>query len=71
MKLYLIYKGNLRSLNHTGFRDKSEAEAEASRINQAIIQDNNRIDKNPATGRGSAFMNLKREPNFNVREVEI
>jgi len=68
---YQIYKGNLVSLVHGIYLDQEEAQTEVDRINKLIIEDNDRIDKNPSTGHGSAFMNMKREPNFNVREIQI
>lgn len=71
MVIYLIYKGNFPSLAHAGYKDKALAEAEAKRINDLIIASNLRIDANPATGRGSAFLNMKREPEFNVREINV
>lgn len=66
---YLIFKGNFPSLCHAAYEDRETAEIEVKRINDLIIASNERIDKNLATGHGSVFLNMKREPEFNVREI--
>lgn len=68
---YQIYKGNFPSLSHSIYKTLEEAQSEVDRINNLIIADNERIDKNPSTGHGSAFLNQKREPEYNVREKKM
>lgn len=71
MKKYILRIGILPSVCHSRFDDKESAQKEADRINALIIKRNEQIDRNPATGRGAVFSNMKRVPNWNVFEIEV
>lgn len=59
VKCWLIMKGNFPSMSHARYLDEAEARKEVERLEGLRRKRNQQIDDHPATGRGSAFMNIK------------
>jgi hypothetical protein len=69
--IYVIYEGNHPSVNHAGYKNEEECKKEIERLNGLKDAHNERVRNNPATGRGSAFLNMERKTEWSYKKVSL
>jgi len=60
---FVIFERNFPSMYHARFLDEEECKKEVARLNENAARHNRKVREHPATGRGSAFLNMEQEEN--------
>jgi hypothetical protein len=68
---YLIYEGQSPSIYHARYLDEEMCKAEVNRLESLRLAHNKEVTERPATGRGSAFLNMLRNDPWTYRKVEF